>query len=436
MKSVFAYLEPLGLEYVGGVLLSIEKEYEIYDEFEHSVIFRKRRLRKKIRNYSPDVVGFTANANTVDDIILSAKMIKTLNPSIIIIVGGPQAELNYSEFFVDCIDYIFHDSGLESFKEAAISDFDHGTVRTLRGVCFKEKAVKCPTTTTIKTEKYPGWVTNEKSSPISEFITMPDRTPFYNNLHKINLFLKGRYALVKASFACPYQCSFCYCSRMNCGTYSERSIDSVMNELKGINHDKIWFVDDSFLLSRKRVMEFIDKLNENDIKKEFMVYSRTDFIVENADLLPALYDAGFRDIIVGLEACDDDFLEAYKKQTKEDINTQAIKLLHYNNLICNGLFIVDYRFSKVDFKILYKYIVKQKLFWALFAIFTPLKGTPLYEEYRDKLNTYKSKKLDFLHLTLNPTQMSKFMFYIRFYRLHIKVLRRLLAHLIFKRGMN
>jgi len=236
---------------------------------------------------------------------------------------------------------------------------------------------------------------------------------------------------------------------MNCSTYTERSVDSIINELNGINHNKIWFVDDSFLLSRKRVIEFIDKLKEsenenknenkygngngNGIKKEFMVYSRTDFIVENADLLPALYDAGFRDIIVGLEACNDDYLDAYKKQTKEDINTQAIKLLHKNKLICNGLFIIDYRFSKDDFKILYRYIVKQKLVWAIFAIFTPLKGTPLYEEYQDKLILYKPDKLDFLHLILKPEKMSKFMFYVRFYWLHVKVLRRLLAHQIFKK---
>jgi len=118
LKSVFSYLEPLGLEYVSGVLASIGKKYEIYDEFDYPLIFRKRRLRKKIRNYSPDVVCFTAYANTVDDIILSAKMIKALKPSVIIIVGGPQAELNFSEFFVDCIDYIFQDRGLESFREA------------------------------------------------------------------------------------------------------------------------------------------------------------------------------------------------------------------------------------------------------------------------------------------------------------------------------
>ena len=48
-KNILANLEPLGLEYVGGILNDLEKEHLIYDEFSHINLFKKTRLRRIIK---------------------------------------------------------------------------------------------------------------------------------------------------------------------------------------------------------------------------------------------------------------------------------------------------------------------------------------------------------------------------------------------------
>ena len=417
-KNILANLEPLGLEYVGGVLNDLEKEHLIYDEFSHINLFKKTRLRRIIKSFKPEVVGFTAHVNTVNIINKMACIIKKLNPDIRIIVGGPHAELNYDEFFTPCIDYIFTDSDLSSFYVAAENNFNHDAVTNLTGVCYREKG---------------EWFVNPKSKPARDFNARPDRTHFYENIKKNYLIGKGRYALLKASFSCPYDCNFCYCCKMNQGVHSERSLDDVVKEIKDIANDKIWIVDDTFLTSRKRVEDFITRIKEQGISKEYMAYSRVDFIVQNEDLMPHLYEAGFRDLLVGIETFDKVYLDKYNKRTSEDVSIKAAEILAKNKILCNGLFIVDHCFSKQDFRNMYDFIRMSKIYWCVFAIFTPLKHTNMFDEYKDRLVNYMPERLDFVHLVLKPEKMSTFMFYLRFYWLNVKCYFRLLVCYIFNK---
>ena len=110
-----------------------------------------------------------------------------------------------------------------------------------------------------------------------------------------------------------------------------------------------------------------------------MAYARADFIAANPDILPLAYEAGFRDILVGLEAISDEQLDDYNKQTSRDDNINAIKNLHDNNIVCNGLFVISYTATRKDFRNLMKFIKENNLLWVVFGIFTPYKGTDAYD---------------------------------------------------------
>ena len=47
---------------------------------------------------------------------------------------------------------------------------------------------------------------------------------------------------------------------MNNGEYTERDIMEVIDEVESINHDKIWFVDDTFFFNKERVKLFCEKM--------------------------------------------------------------------------------------------------------------------------------------------------------------------------------
>lgn len=75
-----------------------------------------------------------------------------------------------------------------------------------------------------------------------------------------------------------------------------------------------------------------------------------------------------------------------------------------------------------DFKILNNFIKENKIDVYTISIMTPVKGTNLYDEMKDELIEKRPEKFDFLHLVLK-SKLPKFIFYILFYSLHIRMLK-------------
>jgi len=420
-SSIVANLEPLGLEYISGLLNDVGFENEIFDEFQHPRQFRFSRLARRIKRGSFDCVGFHANANTTDYIVRTSARLKQRFPNLHIMVGGPEAELNYRDFFTDSIDFVYHDNGLTSLKNAFESRFTPGILAEQDGVCFKREGT---------------WVVKEKGKPACGFLTQPDRSSLYANIRKNFIFRKGSFAIHKASFSCPFACSFCYCTKMNSGVYTTRDVSEVIDEVEAIDHPRIWFVDDSFFIDKNRVEAFCNEIIRRKIDRHFMAYSRADFLAKNADILPLAYEAGFRDILVGLEAVDDDLLDEYNKKTTKDMNVQAIKNLRENNIVCNALFVVSHTSTKKDFKTLLRFIRENGLLWVVFGIFTPYKGTDAYDAYKDRLVRFRSKRLDGIHITIKPEHMSSFMFMLRVYWLHVRTYPKIIMRTLMRTGYD
>lgn len=415
--SLIANLEPLGLEYIAGLCKELNIECEIFDEFQYPWLFRYKRLIKKIKKGNYNFIGFNANANTVDYIKETSEKLKKDLKNITIMIGGPEAELNYKDFCTNSIDIVYYDNGLQTLKNMLQGNLKLKVLNKQTGICFKRNG---------------KWIFKEKGNPVCGFICKPDRTAFYQGLKKNFIFMKGSFALSKASFSCPFNCKFCYCTKMNSGKYTERDIMEVIDEIESIDHPRIWFVDDTFFVNKERVKLFCEKIIERGIKKQFMAYSRADFLAENPDILPLVYKAGFRDMLVGLEAISDEQLNEYNKQTSKNENIQAIKNLHDNNIVCNALFVVSHASTKKDFKNLIKFIKENNLLWVVFGIFTPYKGTDAYDEYKERLIKFKSKRLDGLHITIKPEHMSSFMFMFRVYWLHVLTYPKIVFRTIFK----
>lgn len=402
--SLVAHLEPLGLEYLAGLAKDMGIECEIHDEFDHPWTFRLKRMSRIIKKGGYNYIGLNANANTVDYIKKRAAQLKKKFPGIKIMVGGPEAEMNYSEFCTDDIDFIYYDNGLSTLKKMWESDLSPEALNELTGVAFKKDG---------------EWILKEKGEPVCGFINKPDRTAFYRGLKKNYIFMKGKYALSKASFSCPFNCAFCYCTKMNSGVYTERNIMEVVDEIEEIKHDKIWFVDDTFFFHKERVKTFCNEIIKRGIKKNFMAYARADFIAANPDILPLAYEAGFRDILVGLEAISDETLDEYNKQTSKNDNIMAIKNLLDAGIVCDGLFVINYTATRDDYRKLMKFIHENNLLWVVFGIFTPYKGTDAYAQYQDQVINFKSWRLDGTHITLKPTNMSSIEYMLRYYWLHV-----------------
>jgi radical SAM superfamily enzyme YgiQ (UPF0313 family) len=106
---------------------------------------------------------------------------------------------------------------------------------------------------------------------------------------------------------CPFKCTYCSCESMS-KFYEEkntrfRDIDDIIREISATSHqyqmDTIWFTDETFTVSKKRILEFCAKYREA-IGIPFSVETRPDTV--NEEVLVALKEAGCTTIRMGIES--------------------------------------------------------------------------------------------------------------------------------------
>jgi len=401
---VVGVFEPLPLEYLSAVIKQQGRYARIHDEALHSPLFRYSRLVKIIEQNEINYICFSAMCNKMQVVIEFAEKLKKRFPNLKVAIGGAEVELNHKDFLLPVFDYVYYDYGLSSFREAVKNDFAEDTMHLSAGMAYR------------KNEK---WVENERSEPVCGFITRPDRSYFYKYKAKYKLAAKGSFALVKTSFSCPGKCNFCASRLLNGAVYTERNVEDVVEEISEIACDRIFILDDDFLVNTERVKKICSKMIETGIKKTFMVYARADSVVKSERILPLLYAAGFRDYLVGIEALKDEYLEQFEKNTTVAVNEQCIALLARHGMLCNPLFVISERFTARDFGNIRRFIRKRRLIWSFYSYMIPLKGTKLHQQYKDQIQNYKYERTTGQAMLVKPTKLPKLWFWIRLRLLYI-----------------
>jgi radical SAM superfamily enzyme YgiQ (UPF0313 family) len=391
--------EPLELEYLQGVLDDINIPSLIHDS-----LFIKKSYKDYIKEFNPHIVYLTGYVTATEIIINRAKWIKRNFPHIKIIVGGVYAQINYEDFLCDPIDYIVNSSSLLSFKSLILNIGENKRLNNMDGVIFK---------------KNNEWIINKSLKIGSWEDYMPNREFFYRYKNRTKYLNYENMALLKASHSCPFSCNFCYCKLLNGGHYVTRSNDSIIDEIKSIHSDYVWIVDDTFLVDKNKVMDFCDRLEKSNINKKFIAYSRADFISSNPNTIKRLSSLGFVDFIVGMEAVSTSELDSYNKSLTINENIRTIEILNNYNINLTALFIVNHNYTIKDFKTLRNFIRKYNLKTYTLSIFTPMKGTEIYKEYKDLMDKVSFKKFDFLNLLIKPTHLCKFRFLWEFYKTYV-----------------
>ncbi len=395
--------EPLELEYLSAVAESAGWRSEIYD----GAVCRES-FRSALKRLRPDVVAFSGYFPAESAIIRHAQFAKRVLPETVVVVGGVHAQLNHERFHQPGIDLVVRADGLSTFRSLLVSGTEAAV--QLPGVCHVDGSDR--------------WVCNAIGPEQPLVGIRPSRTHFEKYRRRFRYLGYGPTAVVKGSYGCPYNCSFCYCRLLNGGKYHARPLDDVLDEISGISADTIWIVDDIFLLERQQVLEFCSEVERRGLRRKFIVYGRADFIAKNADLLPAMKAAGIIDVIVGLEAIDAASLLDYRKQVSAEENEDCVRLLQEAGIKCTGLFIVSHNATRADFRALDRWISRTGLRVYTMSIFSPFPGTEGYQQYRDQLTTEDCRKWDLLHLVIEPGGMSRLEFYLRFYWLQAKMLFR------------
>lgn len=396
--------EPLELEYLHTVLAKAG-----FDDYIFDGLIEKQTVAEAIKREKPNVVAVTGYITQEKLMLAFCKKAKELNPDIATVIGGVHAQRNFERFYSPYVDYIFRSECCNAFVDL-ISTIDKNPkldLSEINGLCYKNA--------------YSAWTCSPLTPTDINSLPIPDRTFFNKNKTHFRYLDLTEVATIKTAFSCPYNCNFCYCTLLAGGNYKARDLNLVIEELKNIDAANVQIVDDDFLVDRNRLTDFIRLVKENNINKTYICYARADFIAENGELVKALADIGFKYFLVGLEAVTDDELTGYHKQTSTDVNKKCVDVINETSAHCIALMIAPIDATKKYFEDLYKWIKDNNLKYVTVSIFTPIPGTALFDAYEDRITSTNIEDWDFLHLVLEPANLTKRQFYWQYNKLFLRL---------------
>ncbi len=393
--------EPLELEYLVANIPEDLKEkvnIKIID-----FILEKGSYEDVVLEEKPDLIGFTGYITHVGLIKDLAKLSKEVLDQVYIGVGGVHAEVVGEDFLSPHIDFIYDRNGIDMFNKTLVAMDQGKDLEEIYQVLKSEGGKK-----EDFTYKFPD------RQAVSKY-----RDKYYYMFHK-------PCALIKTSFGCPFNCSFCFCKEVTNGRYFARDLLDVIEELKTIEEEEIYIVDDDFLFNQRKVEEFINLLKEHKINKKYLIYGRADFIADHEDLLRSFKEIGLQAVIVGIESVREGDLESYNKGTSIEINERAIEILKRHDIELYATLIIPLDFSKKDFKSMAAWLIKNRVRFVNLQPLTPLPGTKIFADYTEDLlvdrNQYE--KWDMAHVVLEPSHMSIRSFYFQLIKAYYRIIMR------------
>ncbi len=140
---------------------------------------------------------------------------------------------------------------------------------------------------------------------------------------------------IMTSRGCPFACT--YCTHKGRIKYRERSVDSVMRELRAIEaggYKRVVFYDDNFLMNRERAEAIMRRVIDEGIRLKFVVQGRVDSVDE--DFYRLLRRAGVQCILFGIENPNQDVLDFYRKGITVRAIKEAIRTAHETGIYTIG----------------------------------------------------------------------------------------------------
>ena len=357
---------PLGLLYIAGYL-------EKFGSFDLNVIDAQvesldyRLLKRRISEFNPEVVGLTVMTMTLLDVIKTVAIVKELNSSTKVVLGGPHVNLFPEETIaLPGVDFLVLGEGEKIFLELLENLYDVSKLKLISGLVFKNGDEVVNTGIPLQ---------------LGELDAIPFPARHLVPYKKYNSLLSAGQIVttIFTSRGCPFQCAFC--DRPHLGKkFRARSATNVVNELEAcvrMGISDFLFYDDTFTVDRERVIEICEEILRRKLNIGWDIRARVDTIDE--EMLVWLKKAGCRGIHYGVEAGTEKILKRLNKGISLDQVSRTFDLTKKHKIPILAYFMIGCPDEELN-DILTSFKVMKLLApdYVHITIFTPFPGTKLY----------------------------------------------------------
>ncbi len=364
---------PLGLAYLAAVSERRGDQVRIYDGD-----VEETPLGTVVQEFSPQVVGITANTTQITAAWRDAGLVKSLCSAPVVLGGPHPTSLPEESAAKPFVDVVVRSEGEATWLEL-LSRFEGGDrAWDIAGITYRNgegAIVSTPDRVPI---------------PVQELDAMPFpawhlfRLERYTNLQPTVDRVDGPSLPILTSRGCPYRCS--YCSQIGPRRWRGRSVDSVVAEWRWLVRERgaaeIGVLDDSFNINRQRVLDICRRLVEEGLNRvPWIMINGIRANIADEEVLGAMKRAGCIRVAFGVESGNQAILDSVvdKHLTLDQVRA-AFRAARAVGLETIGFFIVGLpgeTEATMDDTI--RFACELDPLVANFSIATPFPGTAMYE---------------------------------------------------------
>lgn len=371
-RSVMRPYPTLGLLYVSAYLKRHGFDVNVFD----ATFSSRTDFEAHVRKTRPPVVGIYCNLITRSSALALIRTCKKYDA--LVVVGGPEPA-NYAENYLEHgADVVVIGEGEETMRELLPHLIESGP----RGMDHIDGIVYRQDEQVTRTNARP-FIADLDSLPFPdrESIDLDRYVDVWRRHHG-----RGSVSLITAR-GCPYTCT--WCSHAVFGySHRRRSPENVADEVEIIidryGPDMLWYADDVFTIKPSWFRAYAEELQKRSIRIPFETISREDRLSE--EVVRILAEMGCFRLWIGSESGSQRVLDRMQRRTNAERVPKMVQLLQRYGIEA-GMFIMlgyegeteDDLFETVD---RLKSASPDRL---LTTLAYPIKGTPYYNEVRDRI---------------------------------------------------
>lgn len=369
---------PLGLCYLAGSVISAGHQAGIIDGEAEGLT--QSEIISRLRESSPDLVGFTATSIEFHRVRELARAVKQAMGDITTVIGGTHLNLFGMDAFQEAQEFDFAciGDGEDLLVEllAALSS-GHELFEDLQGLLWREHG-------------------QARTNPLRQVEQNIDRYPYPSHelLHK-ELYMrsvpyKGEQltAAVMSSRGCPYACIYCAVKKVYGGRQVRlRSSQNVLGEIEllvhdmGINH--ISFSDDCLTLKRDRILDICQGIEDRGLQITWEGLTRADLV--DLEMLKKMNQSGCVRLSFGIESANPEMLKVIRKQESIERIREAIVAAKRAGIVTRGSVIIgNPHETRKTVEETFKFVRKlRELDQVVINVLQPYPGTPVRDMILD-----------------------------------------------------
>ena len=310
---------PLGTLYLVSVLENngFNVEFKDYQLFNIEKSIDSNLFLNFLLDVSSNIISISCLCSSLLTVLPAVQKLKDIHPEKIIILGGPGVSGIADKILKHFpgVDIVVKGEGEVTIVDL-MNKVNNCDLDTINGISYidKQKII---------------------NTPPRKRIQNLDEIPF-PAYHKLDF---DKYITIERPFpvgiittrGCPFKCTFCDVAPMWGREVYTRSIENVIEEIKFLyekyNQKISGFEDDTFVLSKKRVLKFCSEFNKEDLDIKWGCHGRIDLM--DANLMKNMHDSGCNQIYYGVESGSNRILDTIKKGFKIEkalkVVTESVK---------------------------------------------------------------------------------------------------------------